>query len=257
MFHKVRVAVMDKTNGDQVPWTEDGIQRRQRFQFGGETRVASSQQVALPVPARQSEAAEAWDRTKETTNIDTLEAFIRRFGGTYYGELAKVRLAELRESAAAKKKGELHQKVQSLAEKHRLPVPEMPEFEIDVPAPDVPAPLRRFVGVWVDETGSARKARSSLLIVTRVEKDGSAFGYYVYGPPGIQSFDQNPASLHRIVGRIKGDTLSFSGGTATYKYTLIAGNHIRLDYSNAKGQSMSVVFDPVWSVVEPERAAAH
>lgn len=28
MFHNVRVAVMDKTNGDQVPWTEDGIQRR-------------------------------------------------------------------------------------------------------------------------------------------------------------------------------------------------------------------------------------
>jgi uncharacterized caspase-like protein len=28
MFHNVRVAVIDKTNGDQVPWTEDGIQRR-------------------------------------------------------------------------------------------------------------------------------------------------------------------------------------------------------------------------------------
>src|SRR5262245_38981703 len=36
MFHNVRVAVMDKTNGDQVPWTEDGIQRRQRVLFGGE-----------------------------------------------------------------------------------------------------------------------------------------------------------------------------------------------------------------------------
>jgi len=36
MFHRVRVAVMDKTNGDQVPWTEDGIQRRERVLFGGE-----------------------------------------------------------------------------------------------------------------------------------------------------------------------------------------------------------------------------
>lgn len=27
---------MDKTNGDQVPWTEDGIQRRERVLFGGE-----------------------------------------------------------------------------------------------------------------------------------------------------------------------------------------------------------------------------
>ena len=31
MFHHVRVAVMDKTSGDQVPWTENGIQRRARW----------------------------------------------------------------------------------------------------------------------------------------------------------------------------------------------------------------------------------
>jgi uncharacterized caspase-like protein len=35
MFHNVRVAVVDKTKGDQVPWTEDGIQRRERVLFGG------------------------------------------------------------------------------------------------------------------------------------------------------------------------------------------------------------------------------
>ena len=29
MFHNVRVAVIEETKGDQVPWTEDGIQRRQ------------------------------------------------------------------------------------------------------------------------------------------------------------------------------------------------------------------------------------
>ena len=41
MFHNVRVAVIDKTNGDQVPWTEDGIQRRQRVLFGGEAKGAA------------------------------------------------------------------------------------------------------------------------------------------------------------------------------------------------------------------------
>jgi uncharacterized caspase-like protein len=35
MFHNVRMDVIDKTNGDQVPWTEDGIQRRERPIFGG------------------------------------------------------------------------------------------------------------------------------------------------------------------------------------------------------------------------------
>ena len=42
MFHRVRVAVMDKTNGDQVPWTEDGIQRRERVLFGGDGRSSTS-----------------------------------------------------------------------------------------------------------------------------------------------------------------------------------------------------------------------
>jgi hypothetical protein len=39
MFHNVRVAVVDKTKGDRVPWTEDGIQRRQRVLFGGEVKA--------------------------------------------------------------------------------------------------------------------------------------------------------------------------------------------------------------------------
>src|SRR5215831_18229866 len=42
MFHHVRVAVMDKTKGDQVPWTEDGIQRRERVLFGGEVKPSGS-----------------------------------------------------------------------------------------------------------------------------------------------------------------------------------------------------------------------
>ena len=47
-------------------------------------------------PARLSEATEAWNMTKDTQSIATLEAFIRRFGDTYYGDLAKVRLVELK-----------------------------------------------------------------------------------------------------------------------------------------------------------------
>jgi uncharacterized caspase-like protein len=74
MFHNVRVAVMDKTNGDQVPWTEDGIQRRQRVLFGGEPKRAPASQ-----PARLSEGAEAWGATKDSTSTAVLEAFISRY----------------------------------------------------------------------------------------------------------------------------------------------------------------------------------
>jgi uncharacterized caspase-like protein len=40
MFHRVRVAVTDRTKGDQVPLTEDDIQRRDRVSFGGQTPPA-------------------------------------------------------------------------------------------------------------------------------------------------------------------------------------------------------------------------
>ena len=88
MFHRVRVAVIDKTKGDQVPWTEawrsskrgplsrarrvpahiagrprTGIQRRERVLFGGEAKsiISQSQAVSPPAlasdkPARKNEA---------------------------------------------------------------------------------------------------------------------------------------------------------------------------------------------------------
>jgi len=53
--------------------------------------------------ARLSEAAEAWDRTKDTASVVLLELFITRYKDTFYADLAKVRIEELkrREVAAA------------------------------------------------------------------------------------------------------------------------------------------------------------
>ena len=93
MFHNVRVAVMDKTNRDQVPWTEDGIQRRQRVLFGGDAKVTPP---SLAAPMRLSEAAEAWDRAKDATSIVVLEAFIVRYKDTFYADLARARVDDLR-----------------------------------------------------------------------------------------------------------------------------------------------------------------
>ncbi len=45
-------------------------------------------------------------------------------------------------------------RVQSLADKHRLP---LPDFQIEVPSADLPAPLRRFVGAWVDPDADVSK----------------------------------------------------------------------------------------------------
>ena len=61
-----------------MPWTEDGIQRRQRVLFGGEAKATPSP------PMRLSEAAEAW------------EAFVARYKDTYYADLARARIADLK-----------------------------------------------------------------------------------------------------------------------------------------------------------------
>jgi hypothetical protein len=50
--------------------------------------------------ATKSEAAEAWDAVKNTTNPALLEAFIKRYGSTFFAEIAKARLEELKAAAA-------------------------------------------------------------------------------------------------------------------------------------------------------------
>ena len=48
----------------------------------------------------RSEAAEAWDAVKDTTNPALLEAFVKRYRNTFFAVIAMARLAELREAAA-------------------------------------------------------------------------------------------------------------------------------------------------------------
>jgi hypothetical protein len=51
------------------------------------------------IAAPKSEAAEAWNAVKDTTNPALLEAFIKRYGTTFFAEIAKARLDELRAAA--------------------------------------------------------------------------------------------------------------------------------------------------------------
>ena len=206
-----------------------------------------------PMKPQVSEAAEAWGAARDATNTAVLEAFIGRYKNTFYADLARARVEELkkkqvvvmvpppapakqssdpgprptsssndfasyyiercdeghiadcdfalnlkidpaREAAVGAKRAALvaaqerarllfteeHAKqIQSLAEKYQFPVP---HFEIQMPAGDVPAPLRRFVGAWVDEGAAARKGRKHILIITRVEKDGHSSRPFRLGP---------------------------------------------------------------------------
>ena len=59
---------------------------------GAEQGTAAPEQAAAP----KSESAEAWDAIKNTTNPALLEAFINRYGTTFFAEIAKARLDELK-----------------------------------------------------------------------------------------------------------------------------------------------------------------
>jgi hypothetical protein len=54
-----------------------------------------------PTQARLSEAAEAWDRAKDTTNIAILDTFIARFKDTFFAELARARIDQLKKQQLA------------------------------------------------------------------------------------------------------------------------------------------------------------
>lgn len=74
--------------------------------LAGQAPDPSKMAASIPPLSNQqawtSEAAEAWNVAKDTQSVATLEAFIRRFGDTFYGDLAKDRLADLKQIAAAK-----------------------------------------------------------------------------------------------------------------------------------------------------------
>ncbi len=55
----------------------------------------SAPPASLPIPSQTSEAERAWSVVKETSSVASLEAFVRRFGDTFYSDLAKERIATL------------------------------------------------------------------------------------------------------------------------------------------------------------------
>jgi hypothetical protein len=72
------------------------------------------------------------------------------------------------------------ERVRAIAKRNQILV--MPQFKIERPAPEVPATLRRFIGVWASNVGFVEgRDRHAMLIVTKVEAPAEAAGYYVTG----------------------------------------------------------------------------
>ncbi len=93
----VRNDVMRATGNKQIPWEHSSLTGR--FYFNPAGAVATSASPAASVP--RDEAAEAWSAAKDTASPAVLDAFIKRYAGSFYAELARDRLAALQAREAA------------------------------------------------------------------------------------------------------------------------------------------------------------
>jgi TPR repeat protein/uncharacterized caspase-like protein len=96
-FNEVGLVVKRSTGGAQQPWVSsspiDGA-----FYFVAPTSgVAANITTSSP----QDEATQAWAAAKDTTNAAVLEAFIKRFPKSFYAELARARIEELKKTQIA------------------------------------------------------------------------------------------------------------------------------------------------------------
>jgi uncharacterized caspase-like protein len=119
MMTRVRADVLAATNEKQVPWDHSSLIGEVVLAplpnaTPAVAAVASKPaESALPPAAPAvSEAGQAWAVTKDTTSIAVMQAFIKEFGNTVYGQMARARLQELQVAAAPAKP---HERVASVA----------------------------------------------------------------------------------------------------------------------------------------------
>jgi DNA-binding winged helix-turn-helix (wHTH) protein len=145
------------------------------------------------------------------------------------------------------------QRVAEIAEKKELP---LPAFQIRKPANDVPESMRRFIGVWVSDTGWMISNRQIMMIVTDVDSEGVATGYVINGPPGPRSQVQNPANATPFTGRISGDVLVYGGPLGAHVMTLTVQGRIEYTMTFTNGAVGAATLDSAWNLVDAERVAA-
>jgi uncharacterized protein YecT (DUF1311 family) len=98
-FNEVGLAVKRLTAGAQQPWVSSSPISGRFYFAGASTPPPAGLSPPTGEPAYPDREAErAWGVTKDTTSIAVLQDFIRQFGDTPYGSMARARLGELQRS---------------------------------------------------------------------------------------------------------------------------------------------------------------
>ncbi len=90
----VRGAVVKATNGRQVPWEHTSLLGPVVLKGGAAVAPAASS-APPPEKAQGSKAERGWALIKDSDSKPLLESFVRGFGDTFYGALAKQKLGAI------------------------------------------------------------------------------------------------------------------------------------------------------------------
>lgn len=143
-------------------------------------------------------------------------------------------------------------RVAEIAQAKQLPIP---VIEFDTPDDDVPAAIRRFVGIWVSNKGFVNTKRQFMFMVTHVEKQGLAGGWTVRGPPAPNSRIQNPAEAVPFTAYISGDLLTYRNPRGSYEVWFSEQGGIVFKQTYVTGDMTMVALDPIWTLLEAEGSA--
>lgn len=130
----------------------------------------------------------------------------------------------------------------------------LPAFRITSLAEDVPDAIRRFVGVWVSDTGWMYSDRQFMVIVTNVTQGGRVSGYFVNGPSKPYSRNPGqPAFSMNFKGHINDGTLRYDGYVGMYLANLDRAGSMEFKLIFQDGVTTKASLKPVWTLPKSGR----
>jgi formylglycine-generating enzyme required for sulfatase activity len=98
LFRNVRDEVLASTKREQQPFVYGSLSKQAIYL---KEPAGTAQDVAPSSQPVQTDAAQAWSAAQGTTSQAVLESFIRRYSDSFYADLARARLEELKKSQVA------------------------------------------------------------------------------------------------------------------------------------------------------------
>lgn len=249
-LNMVRADVVRATGGRQVPWENTSLMGPVILGGGSDSR-----QQQKPDKPQATEAERAWTSIRDTKSIPTLEAYIRRFPGTFYSEAASARITELRqatevEQRALKQKQDQERRAEEAERQRQAMTRQNAETNsANTGTTDtLPVPAHKH---WMNQFGSVVEYRrqGSAVVLVMVRPGSQA------ASSGARSGDRVFSGVYSGAGnRVSGSAMGYAQGGCTYQVpaTLVVERDVIVEeVSSGRGacgllrtQSAKVIFTP-------------